>query len=222
MRLFDRSSGRAFSGSTLAGHRGKVHTAVFVGLGDGRRLLATGGEDGTVRLWHPDPRGLLPGSGADEPLRVQAIATVPAEQRDLLVAGDDRGSVQLYETDSGLPIGNRFVGHRGAVHAVAAARLPDGRRVLVTGGAERSVRVWDVATGSLLVGPLRGHQATIHAVTVLRSSPGESRVASAGSDSTIRLWDPVLGTCGAHSPCVVTGGRSGAWPWRLRRRDPTR
>ena len=109
------------------------------------------------------------------------------------MTGGDRGSVQLYEAESGVAIGNRFVGHRGAVHAVAAARLPNGRRVVVTGGAERSVRVWDAATGSLLVGPLRGHQATIHAVTVLRSGPGESLVASAGSDATIRLWDPASG-----------------------------
>ena len=86
VRLFDRSPGQASNGSTLAGHRGKVHAAVFVGLGDGRTLLATGGEDGTVRLWHPDPHGLLPSDWANEPLGVQVIATVPTEQRDLLVS----------------------------------------------------------------------------------------------------------------------------------------
>jgi WD40 repeat protein len=192
VHLFGRTSGQAFTGSVLAGHRGKVLAAVFVGLGDGRMLLATGGEDGTVRLWHADPGGLPPG-GVDEPLRVQAIATVPAEQGDLLVAASDNGSVQLHEAASGVPVGNGFTGHRGAVHAVAAARLPNGRRVLVTGGAERAVRVWDVATGSLLAGPLRGHQATIHAVAVLRSGPSEWLVASAGSDSAIRLWDPASG-----------------------------
>ena len=192
VHLFGRTSGQAFVSSVLAGHRGRVLAAVFVRLGDGRTLLATGGEDGTVRLWHVDPRGLLPGR-ADEPTRVQAIATVPTERGDLLVAGGDNGSVQLHEAASGVPVGDGFTGHRGAVHAVAGARLPDGRSVLVTGGAERAVRVWDVATGSRLAGPLRGHQATIHAVAVLRSSPGEWLVASAGSDSAIRLWDPASG-----------------------------
>ena len=192
VHLFGRTSGQAFVSSVLAGHRGRVLAAVFVRLGDGRTLLATGGEDGTVRLWHVDPRGLLPGR-ADEPRRVQAIATVPTEGGDLLIAGSDNGSVQLHEAASGIPVGHGFTGHRGAVHAVAATRLPDGRRVLVTGGAERAVRVWDVATGSRLVGPLRGHQATIHAVAVLRSSSGEWLVASAGSDSAIRLWDLASG-----------------------------
>ena len=192
VHLFGRTSGQAFVSSVLAGHRGRVLAALFVGLGDGRTLLATGGEDGTVRLWHVDPRGLVPGR-ADEPTRVQAIATVPTERGGLLIAGGDDGSVQLHDTASGVPVGNGFTGHRGAVHAVAAARLPDGRRVLVTGGAERAVRVWDVATGTRLAGPLRGHQATIHAVAVLRSSPGEWLVASAGSDSAIRLWDPASG-----------------------------
>lgn len=192
VHLFGKTSGQPFVSSVLAGHRGRVLAAVFVGLGDGRTLLATGGEDGTVRLWHVDPLGSLPGR-ADEPTRVQAIATVPTERGDLLAVGGDNGSVQLHEAASGVPVGTEFTGHRGAVHAVAATRLPDGRSVLVTGGAERAVRVWDVATGSRLAGPLRGHQATIHAVAVLRSSPGEWLVASAGSDGAIRLWDPASG-----------------------------
>lgn len=198
VHLFGRTFGQPFVSSVLAGHRGRVLAAVFVGLGDGRALLATGGEDGTVRMWHVDPPGSSPGR-ADEPTRVQAIATVPAERGDLLVAGGDNGSVQLHDAASGIPVGTGFTGHRGAVHAVAAARLPDGRSVLVTGGAERAVLVWDVATGSRLAGPLRGHQATIHAVAVLRSSPGEWLVAAAGSDGAIRLWDPASGRA-AGSP----------------------
>ena len=192
VRVFGRTSGQVSLGSVLAGHRGRVLAAVFAGLGDGRTLLATGGEDGTVRLWHAEPRRALP-ARADEPPRVQAIATVPAEVDDLVIVGGDNGSVQLHEAASGVPVGNGFAGHRGAVHAVAAAHLPNGRRVLVTGGAERAVRVWDVATGSRLIGPLRGHQTTIHAVAVLRSGSGEWLVASAGSDGAIRLWDPASG-----------------------------
>jgi WD40 repeat protein len=192
LHLFDSTSGQALASTVLAGHRGRVFAAGFVGLGDGRMLLATGGEDGTVRLWHVDPRGLL-SDGSDEPTRIQTIATVPTERGDPLVAGGDDGSAQLHEVASGIPVGNGFTGHRGAVHAVAGARLPDGRCVLVTGGAERAIRVWDLATERRLVGPLRGHQATIHAVAVLRRGSGEWLVASAGSDSAIRLWDPASG-----------------------------
>ena len=61
VHLFGRTSGQPFVSSVLAGHRGRVLAAVFVGLGDGRTLLATGGEDGTVRLWHVDPLGLRAG-----------------------------------------------------------------------------------------------------------------------------------------------------------------
>jgi len=191
VHLFGKLSGQEFVSSILAGHRGRVSTAIFVRLPDGRTLLATGGDDGTVRLWHADPRE-LPGR-AGQQTRVQAIATVPAESGELLMAAGDDGSVQLHEIASGAPVGNGLVGHRGAVHAVAAARLPDGRCALVTGGAERAVLVWDVSTGNRLAGPLRGHQATIHAVTVLRSGPGKWLIASAGSDSMIYLWDPASG-----------------------------
>lgn len=38
-------------GLVLTGHNGPVLAAAAVPLPDGRFLLATGGEDGTVRLW---------------------------------------------------------------------------------------------------------------------------------------------------------------------------
>jgi WD40 repeat protein len=192
VHLFSGTFGQEVARSVLIGHRGKVFASGFVALGDGRALLVTGGEDGTVRLWHVDP-GELPPGRADEPTRVGAIATIPTEADDQLVVGRDDGSVQLHMMASGVPAGEELTGHRGAVHAVAAARLPDGRAVLVTGGAERTVRVWDAATGSRLAGPLRGHQGTIHAVAVLRSGPSEWLLASAGSDGAIYLWDPVSG-----------------------------
>jgi WD40 repeat protein len=192
IHLFGRTSRQPFVHSVLTGHRGRVLATVFVRLSDGRTLLATGGEDRTVRLWHVDPPGLLP-DRAEDSSRVQAISTVSTELGDLLIVGRDSGSLQLHEAASGEPVGSNFTGQRDAIHAVAAAQLPDGRHVLVTGGAARAVQVWDVATGNRLAGPLRGHQATIHAVAVLRSSPRNWLVASAGSDSAIRLWDPASG-----------------------------
>jgi WD40 repeat protein len=192
VHLFSGISGQQVGDSVLIGHRGKVFASVFIALGEGRALLVTGGEDGTVRLWHVDP-GELPPGGVGEPARIGAIAAIPTEADDQLAVGRDDGSVQLHMMASGMPAGEELTGHRGAVHAVGSARLPDGRAVLVTGGAERTVRVWDAATGGRLAGPLRGHQGTIHAVAVLRSGPSEWLLASAGSDGAIYLWDPVSG-----------------------------
>jgi len=204
VHLFGGIPRRGFTRSVLTGHRGKVLAAVFVGLGDGLALLATGGEDGTIRLWHVDP-GELPPGRADEPTRIRAIATIPTETDDQLVVGGDDGLVQLHMMASGMPAGEELAGHRGAVHAVAAARLADGRAVLVTGGAERTVLAWDAVTGRRLTNPLRGHQATIHAVAVLRGGPSEWLLASAGSDGAIYLWDPASGRA-IGSPLRGHGG----------------
>ena len=61
---------------TLAGHTGGVLAVAAVGLPDGRTLLATGGGDGTVRLWDP-----ARGTAVGQPLtghtgRVVAVAAV--------------------------------------------------------------------------------------------------------------------------------------------------
>jgi WD40 repeat protein/tRNA A-37 threonylcarbamoyl transferase component Bud32 len=159
----------------LRGHRGNVTCLVFTP--DGTHL-ASGGEDGTVRLHDfrdPErPALVLPAQGS----RVLALAFSP-DGHLLAVAGDDT-PIRLYDPATGALV-KVLDGHGNSVLALAFS--PDGRR-LASGGYDRSVRLWDLQAGQDHY-TLTGHTGAVHA---LAFSP-DGQLATAGSDMTIRVWD---------------------------------
>jgi WD40 repeat protein len=127
----------------LRGHDGRVTSAAFGNGSKGEALLASGGSDGTVRLWGPDD-----GRSVREPLiahkHVNAVAFgTGAGRRVLLASGgsdetDDRdvlfdGCVRLWDPDNGTPIGEPLSGE-GEVHSLAFGPCAGGRMLLAAGG----------------------------------------------------------------------------------------
>ncbi|MEI5101828.1 NB-ARC domain-containing protein [Streptomyces sp. PmtG] len=174
---------------TLVGHEG-VPNAVAVAP-DGL-WLATGDEQGEVRLW--DIRSghctaVLTGHRAP----VTALSFAP-DGTWLASGGSDR-EVRLWEVLSG-SCTTVLTGHTRGVAALAIA--PDGTWLAAATG--RVVRLWHVGTATSRV-VLKGHRGPVRAVVI---APDGSWLATGGKDPGVRLWDAATGRC------RTTLGQSGA------------
>ncbi|WP_264482881.1 TIR domain-containing protein [Streptomyces pinistramenti] len=167
-------TGRALR--TLHGHEGRVYAVKFRS-----RVLATGGADGTVRLWDPVSGSCL------HRIDVHPGGVWPVsldEDGTIVATGDADGMVTLWDTASGAPL-HHLPGHTAPVYT--AVFSPDGR-TLVTGDAAAGLRIWDTRSGAC-TGHLPGHQGAVYRA---RFSPDGTLLATgdqgAEGHGTVRVW----------------------------------
>ena len=169
----------------LRGHDFTV-TAVAVTEYAGRRLIVSGSEDRTIRVWD-----LETGEARGEPLRghmhsVTAVAVIEHAGRPLIVSGSYDGTVRVWDLERAEARGEPLRGHGSTVSAVAVTEHA-GRQLIVSGSADNTLRVWDLGTGEARGEPLRGHERSVTAVAVTEHA-GRQLIVSGSFDNTVRVW----------------------------------
>jgi hypothetical protein len=151
--------------------------------------LASGGVDGTIRLWDVATRRPLAKLLIDTCCTVWSVAFSPDGKTlaSTSSAGTPPpvapGMIQLWDVATRRPLGRPITDETSAV--VTAAFSPSGK-TLAWGSADGTIRFLDVATHRQLGAPLTGHTDAVWDVAF---SPDGTMLASASDDSTIRLWD---------------------------------
>ena len=155
-------------------------------------MIASGGWDGTVRLWDANTGSQLRTltghtSGIASVSFSPDGSTIASGSGDRIgrwMAGDH--SVRLWDANTGSHL-HTLTGHRDKVNSLSFS--PDGA-ILASGSYDDTARLWDVNTGSHLR-TLDGHADWIRDVSF---SPDGTLIATASGDNTIRLWDVSMGS----------------------------
>src|SRR6516165_7667511 len=152
-------------------------------LADGR--LASGGDDGTIKLW--------PKEGAGEPVVLShgdPVLSLAVLADGRLASGVRDGAIKLWPKDgTGEPV---VLSHGSSVYSLAV--LADGR--LASGGYDGTIKLWPKeGAGEPMV---LSHGSLVRSLAVL----SDGRLASGGDDGTIKLW-PEEGT---GKPVVLLHG----------------
>ena len=164
-------------GRVLKGHTGRINTVDFC---PGTPLLATAGDDQTVRVWNAASGECLSILQAHTAI---VLCLAFNQQGTMLASGANNGLIHLWDIDA--------KGHFQLRHTLSESRFdvrslvfsPDGK-TLASSSNDCIIRLWDSESGKLLqTTPLTG--------AIRRSlafDPSGQRLAVGSIDGTIQVW----------------------------------
>lgn len=159
----------------LAAHGRHGQTVTF---GADGALLASGGQDAAVRLWHAsDGSAAFALEGHDQVVN----DVVLLDGHDMAVSASSDRTVRVWDLPS-RALRAVLEGHRGAITTLAA--LPD-QPAVVSAGYDSRLRWWDVAAGDCR----REVRSPLHRIADLAVVPAAGQLLEAGSGSTVVVHD---------------------------------
>lgn len=197
LALFDASDGTLL-GAPLVGHAGTIFSVATGRGADGRDLIVSAGQDGTVRVWD-----LLDGTRGDADtehvaIKAAATGTLPDGTKIAVTGGSD-SRLRTWNLRDGAPLAvsdslGQFRSIRGThpVSVSAIGLIDDGDGVIqaVTGDELGYLRVWSLPKCQQVGEPTKAHVFWITGLALARRvSDGALLAACCGDSAAPRIWD---------------------------------
>jgi len=182
--LWNAQKKTRLNASPLTGHFGAVSA---MAISQDRKLMASGGADGTIVIWDVGARNLLSKPIEAHSSNVTSLAFSPDENAKLLASGSYDGAIFLWDISD--PANPQRIGkpltEQGSGYVYSIAFSPDGKILASSNSTDYNIILWDVETHAKIGNPLKGHSSTI---TALVFSSDKKTLAS-DSYNAIFLWD---------------------------------
>ena len=170
----------------LSQHVGRVLCALYHPDGT---YFATGSEDKTIKVWHPENHTVLINfDGNDE--AVYSLAYAAGDE--LIVSGSADNTIRSWRVTVGGTSGpenytgalvREYNGHQGPVYSVDCG-MWNNQEIIASGSADTSVIIWNLRSGNRR----RTFDESTDAVYAVQLSPNGRLVAAGGRDGVVRIW----------------------------------
>ncbi|KZV73967.1 WD40 repeat-like protein [Peniophora sp. CONT] len=170
----------------------KVNKVLAISFSSDGRYIATGCENGAIRIWKVPGGDLLFRLPRKHTQSVVSLSYLRGDK--ILVSASSDGAVLVWDLTNGVPTSSSQV--RSLIDAeqplagrvggdrISVAVSPDARLVAVASFSS-IVRIWDVDSGTLVM-RLVGHFGAVTGVTF---TPDGQGIVTGSSDRTIMYWD---------------------------------
>jgi len=176
----------------LEGHSGPVYCLSLYANSDGCACLASGSDDGKIKLWDLSTFSLISTLDTYLRSRISALATyVDSEGRLGLASGNNNGRVELWDLDKRSHLGTLDGGTGYYIYSFA---LFSGNNnvCLAYGGEGGTIKIWDVKNQELLIVLGSASDDYIENLLVASDTDGRACIISCDRSSTVKIWEEFL------------------------------